>query len=241
MPKEKIYAAVDDSGDPGVKGSCSQNFILAAVVCSSPEQVKALSDHINTIRQNLGWSPETEFKFRKTRKSIIKDLLRSSLNYEYQIYAILTDKNFIRNNTSMLTRESLYRLATNNLLSTIPFDSNSIKIQLDGLLTKQYRRTTISRLRQTLRQNNPTSKIQIKFVDSVEENLIQLADLVAGALNRSMLPNKTDAHEYRNIINPRIVKFTVLGNNDLSKNKVAGSIPKAGIHPDTFRTDYIYY
>lgn len=215
MSREKIYTAVDDSGDPGIKGSCSQNFILAGVICTDPKQVKGLSDLIDATRQSLGWTPETEFKFRKTRKSIIKDILQASLNYEYQIYATMIDKDFIRNNTATLTRESLYRLATNNLLSTIPLNNNDTKILLDGLLTKQYQRTTISQLRQTLRQNNPTSKIQIKFVDSVNENFVQFADLIAGSINRSMLPQKSDAHEYRNIIDSRITKFTALGSNDL--------------------------
>ena len=46
-----------------------------------------------------------------------------------------------------------------------------------------------------------SSKIsKVKFVDSKTDNLIQLADLVAGSILRSTQPDKTDSGDYLDIL-----------------------------------------
>ena len=52
--------------------------------------------------------------------------------------------------------------------------------------------------------------LKIKFEDSVATDLLQLADLVAGAVNRSLQPDKTDAQRYIEIFRGKIVKLKKL-------------------------------
>jgi hypothetical protein len=55
------------------------------------------------------------------------------------------------------------------------------------------------------RQLNATTRkvARFRFVDSRTNNLIQLADLAAGAVHRAVQP-KTDASDYVEILKPRI-------------------------------------
>lgn len=52
-----------------------------------------------------------------------------------------------------------------------------------------------------------SKKIEIKFEDSTKDNLIQLADLIAGSINRSLNSDKTDSKTYVNIIKKKVVKI----------------------------------
>lgn len=71
--------------------------------------------------------------------------------------------------------------------------------QLEPILTKTY-------LRHELNSNNDLN-LDIKFEESVKTNLLQLADLVAGAINRSLQPDKTDSKTYLKIIRKKIVSL----------------------------------
>ena len=80
------------------------------------------------------------------------------------------------------------------------------KIEIDGRSSKQYMKRTATYLRREI-NSDKTKKIEIKFEDSTEDNLIQLADLIAGAINRSLNNDKTDSKTYIRIIKDKIVEI----------------------------------
>jgi len=73
---------------------------------------------------------------------------------------------------------------------------------MDGQGEKRFRREFLAYIRREL--NHPNKKIisHLEFVDSKKNVLIQLADMVAGAIYRSF-GNKSDANIYRKIIKKR--------------------------------------
>lgn len=76
-------------------------------------------------------------------------------------------------------------------------------VKLDGEAGRQYKQQAVAYFRREVNQDG--QKIaKFAFVDSSKNDLIQLADLVAGAIYRSRLAEKTDREEYITILKPRI-------------------------------------
>ena len=65
---------------------------------------------------------------------------------------------------------------------------------------------TITYLRHEI-NNNDNKKLKIRFCDSTKDNLIQLADLIAGSINRSFNNDKTDSETYIKILRGKIAKI----------------------------------
>ena len=196
----KRLVFIDDSGDPGFKEVSSSNFVMAAALFIDPEVAVSLSERISNYRRSLGWRDDYEFKFAKIRKDIIIELLKIVSNYDFQIYAVYVDKSSFHQAASIIDKEKLYNWALKELLSMMPI--GEAKIEIDGRSSKQNMRRTATYLRREINRDG-AKKLKIKFEDSVNDNLIQLADLIAGSINRSMT-DKTDAKIYISIIKGKI-------------------------------------
>lgn len=204
MNKTGQLIFIDDSGDPGFKGATSNNFIMASAVFIDSATATKVNSVISNYRQSLGWREETEFKFRKTNKQIIKQLLYSICKYPFKIYAVYVDKTSYKQMLPVFDREKLYNWAIKELLCIIPMNEALIKI--DGRSSREHKLRVKSYLRHEININCHKIK-NIKTEDSTKDNLIQLADLIAGAINRSMQTDKTDSQEYLAILNKKIVKI----------------------------------
>lgn len=202
MVKQLIF--IDDSGDPGFKSDSSTNFVMAAALFIDQKEAALLSREISEFRKNLGWREDYEFKFSKIRKDIIKNLLHKIIDYDFKIYAVFVNKKDFNNFYHLVDNEKLYNWTIKELLSIIPI--SNAKIEIDGRASKQYMKNTATYLRNAVNRDKKLD-IKIKFEDSARDNLIQLADLIAGSINRSMSKDKTDAKTYIKIIKPKIVKI----------------------------------
>lgn len=202
---------IDDSGDPGFKGATSNNFIMTSAVFIDPVIATEVNKVISNFRQSLGWQEETEFKFRKTNKQIIKQLLRAVCRYHFEVYAVYVDKSSYEGILPVFDREKLYNWTVKELLCIIPMDGALVKI--DGRSSREHKLRIKSYLRHEI--NTGSRKIKsIKTEDSTKDNLIQLADLIAGAINRSMQPNKTDSKDYLAILETKIASIKRLDLKD---------------------------
>ena len=205
MPKiRKQLIFIDDSGDPGFKRASSSNFIMAAALFVDPDVATKLSNRISEYRKSLSWRKDYEFKFSKIRKDIIIELLNIVSVYDFEIYAVYIDKKNFKKIKPIISNEKLYNWTIKELLSIIPV--NNAKIEIDGRSSKQNMQKTITYIRHGA-NNLGNKKVSIKFCDSVGDNLIQLADLIAGSINRSLDKNKTDSTKYIDILKAKIVEI----------------------------------
>ncbi len=218
MRKSKQLVFIDDSGDPGFKnGVSSSNFVLAAALFLDPKTATLVNNTISEYRRSIGWRDEAEFKFRKTNKQIIKQLLQLVCKHNFQIYAIYLDKPNLPNKLKLFIKnEDFYNFTTKSLLQLMPLEQATVKI--DGKYDKQYRYYIRAFIRREL--NLESRKIaDFDALDSKKDNLIQLADLIAGSIHRSLQTEKTDASQYLSIIKPKIALLKNLGiHDDETKN-----------------------
>lgn len=206
MSKQLVF--VDDSGDPGFKSASSSNFVMAAALFVDSRIARELSGRIAEYRKSLGWRDDYEFKFAKIRKDIIAELLKIVVEYDFEIYAVYIEKASFRQVAPTIDKEKLYNWTLKELLAMIPM--TDAKVEIDGRSSKQNMQRAATYLRREINRDG-TKKIQIKFEDSVNDNLIQLADLVAGSINRSMHRKKTDSQAYISILKKKIVKIKHIG------------------------------
>ncbi|MBQ2695629.1 DUF3800 domain-containing protein [Candidatus Saccharibacteria bacterium] len=207
MSKQLVF--IDDSGDPGFKkGASSSTFVLAAALFIDPKVATIVNKEISDYRKSLGWKDSHEFKFRTTAKSIKLEFLRIVNRYNFDIYAIYVDKAKYPNMFKLADNDKLYNWSTKELLAIIPLEDAAVR--MDGKYTKQYKLRVKTYIRRELNSGENKKVTDFDTSDSRRDNLIQLADIIVGSINRSFQKDKTDSDEYINIIREKIVELKSL-------------------------------
>ena len=202
MPKNNQLIFIDDSGDPGFKSHASSSkLVMASAVFMDRKTATMLDLAISSFRHTLGWKDNHEFKFRKTHRKEKEEFLRLTTNFNFEIYAVFIDKTKYPDGYKYPNKKSLYNWTTRELLRTIPLDN--AYITMDGKYQKEYKLKVQSYLRHGF-NNNGKQISKIKVHDSAQDNLIQLADMIAGTLNRFLEGQKTDSKIYYKIIKKKI-------------------------------------
>lgn len=202
---------IDDSGDPGFKTVSSSNFVMAVALFLKPKVAEEIMREMDKYRASLGWKYNHEFKFSKNPKNVVIEMFKRISKYDFKVYAVYIDKKDFREITPALApffdREKLYNWTVKELLRNLPL--NTAKITIDGRSTKQYRKATITYLRREINSNN-SKRLDFKFDDSNTTDLLQLADLIAGSINRSLQSDKTDCEVYLSMFKDKIVRIQKL-------------------------------
>ena len=116
----------------------------------------------------------------------------------FTVRAICVDKLQVYSHELKNKQDSFYNYAIKEVLAKSQ-NLNKASVRLDGHSGRAYKKSAITYLRREV--NMSSSKIsKVKFVDSKTDNLIQLADLVAGSILRSTQPDKTDSGDYLDIL-----------------------------------------
>ena len=207
MSKQLVF--IDDSGDPGFKeGASSSTFVLVAALFIDPEIATIVNREISDYRRSLGWKDEHEFKFRKAPKKVKLHFLEIVSRYDFDIYAVYINKADYPNVFKFSDDEKLYNWTTKELLSIMPL--KEAKVKADGKYGKKYKQRVQTYIRQELNTKDFKKIDDFDIKDSNKDNLIQLADIVVGSINRSFQTNKTDSEEYIRIIRKKIVELKLL-------------------------------
>lgn len=192
---------IDDSGDPGFKldkGS-SRHFVIACVIFDDNLDAEETALKIKRLRRSLKWRDDHEFKFNKTSKDIRLKFLNEIKDCKFRVRAIIADKSIIRSSELRTNKNKFYNYMIKEVLSKSEGKIKDGRIRLDGHEDRAYKKAATTYFRQ---QANPGGAVikDMKFVNSKNDNLIQLADMVAGSILRTTQANKTDSKIYLNTI-----------------------------------------
>lgn len=174
---------IDDSGDPGFKigkGS-SKVFVIAMVIFKDNLEAERASLAIKDLRRKLKMSDLSEFKFNKSSKKFRQIFIESIKKFDFKIRAIVVDKKDIYSQRLKTHKENFY----NYIIMQVIKNSRSIKnakLKFDKRGEIEIRNQLRAYLSRELdnKKNNVFS--DLKFVDSRQNTLIQLADMVAGSI-----------------------------------------------------------
>lgn len=175
---------IDEAGDPGFKlqhGS-SEYFVIACIIFDDFLEAEKCSVAIKDLRRRLKLNDRFEFKFNKSNRKFRQAFFQTVKIYQFRVRAIVINKNQIRSHKLKTNKESFYNYTVMQVLKQSNKSIKNAKLKID----KRGERTLRNELRVYLsrRLDNKNNKIftDLKFVDSRQNTLIQLADMVAGAV-----------------------------------------------------------
>ncbi len=196
---------IDDSGDPGfkVEKGSSAVFVIALIIFDDPLDAEETALKIKRLKQIMKLNDNFEFRFNKCRKDFRCKFLSTVADSRFRVRAIIMRKDRIYGRELRRSKESFYSYAIKTVLKYHGGTIHDAKIRLDGHGDRLFKNTVSMYLRREL--NSPRNKIfkDLKFVDSQKNVLVQLADMVAGAINRSY-SDKDDKNLYKGIIAHKI-------------------------------------
>jgi hypothetical protein len=197
---------IDDSGDPGFKlGKGSSEYFVIAMVCFDDDlEAEKAALAIKELRRNLGFSDESEFRFFKTRKDNTVKFLYAVNKFSFKIRCVVVNKRKIYSQKLRADKNSFYSYFIKEALKHSGGNILEAKIKIDGSGDRIFRKSFLSYLKRELNNNEIKVMTKCTLVDSTGDVLIQMADMIAGSINRSYNLQKADNSIYKRIIKKHI-------------------------------------
>jgi len=192
---------IDESGDPGLKpGSGSSDyFIVTLVVFEDNDEALAADHRIERLKKELGFRPEFEFKFNKLKGAFRESFLSAVAGFTWFYLSIVINKRKLTG-PGFSFKEAFYKYTCGLVFENAKPHLDRATVVIDGSGSREFRRQLGSYLRKRVNQTSGSRFIdKVKVQDSVKNNLLQLADVVCGAVARSYT-QKADAQRYRRLI-----------------------------------------
>lgn len=177
-----MLVLIDESGDPAFKiarGSTT-HFVVALVAFQDSKEAERASAAIADLRKRLRVKPE--FKFAKCADIVRDSFFGEVCGFKFTARALVVEKARVYSGALRTDTERFYNYFLRQLLDHDSGLLQSATIKLDGSGSKGFRNAMTVYLRQQLRDGQVK---KFKFADSRRDDLIQLADMVAGAILRS--------------------------------------------------------
>lgn len=175
---------IDDSGDPGFKtqeGSSSV-FVIALIIFDDHLVAEETALVLKKLRRELTFPDSMEFKFHKSRAEIKRLFLQTAARCDFRIRAIVVKKEIVYSNFLRSNSDSFFNYIVMQVLRNSGKHIRKAKLRFDKRGEKRIRDELRTYLSSQLdnKRNNVFS--DLKFVDSKQNILIQLADMVAGCI-----------------------------------------------------------
>lgn len=192
---------IDESGDAGLKldrGS-SKYFIVALVAFEDHDEALAADSRIDLLRREMRFPPHFEFHFNNMKPDHRRQFLEALAPYDFFYFGIVVNKPKLTG-PGFHYKESFYKYTCGLVFENAKPRLNNAIVVIDGSGSKGFRHQLQNYLRKRLRDDSGKCFIKkLKTQDSKSNNLLQLADMIAGSVARSYTA-KTDARSYRKLI-----------------------------------------
>lgn len=187
-----MLVLIDESGDAGFKlarGS-TPHFVVAMVIFDDFKEAERASGIIETARTTL--HIRTEFKFNKCSALVKDGFFGAVASCKFTVRAIVVDKAKIHSDNLRDNKDLFYNFFVKQLLQHDGNALNGARVKIDGSGDREFKRELAAYLKRESAEGKIAS---VKFAESHRDNLIQLADMVAGAIARSYREDDRSQHD----------------------------------------------
>lgn len=193
---------IDESGDPGLKlgkGS-SKYFCVGLVVFQDHDEALACDQRITLLRRELGWTPQSEFHFKRNSDKVRTTFLKAVSLYNFFYYGIVINKDPKKLwGEGFKDKQSFYKYASGLVFENAKDKLENATVVIDESGNDEFKRRLGKYLKtRTNNQNKVINKVKMERSNS--NNLLQLADYVASIINRSVLNKKRKKDCFRLLI-----------------------------------------
>ncbi|MCP5278964.1 MAG: DUF3800 domain-containing protein [Thiobacillus sp.] len=197
-----MLVLIDESGDAGFKiarGS-TPYFVVAMVVFRDFKEAERASAVIAEARERFRVKPE--FKFNKCHSNVRDGFFQAVSPMDFRVRALVVEKARIYSDSLRENKKRFYNYFVQMLLKHDNDLLQGARVKIDGSGDREFKRE----LERYLRQQCQAGKIaSVKFAESHRDNLIQLADMAAGAIARSYRQDdRKDADRWRKMLAAKI-------------------------------------
>lgn len=190
--KDKV-GFIDEYGDKSIefdKEGVSTHFIVTAVIVDRDKivDINAKIDELRTKYRNGAELKSNKIKDKNFQKRL--DLLKEISELDINIYSIVVDKRRIYQESGLQYRSSFFKYVNNLLDSELYFYFPYLELVADEHGDEKFMSGFIEYVEKNHFQTDLFRKPSFRFGDSENENLIQVADIIAGSLARYYDPKK---------------------------------------------------
>lgn len=190
---------MDESGDTGfkLKTASSRFFVLTIVIFEDLDSAEIANQAIKELHEELNFSNQKEFKFstgtsNKFKVAFLKKLSRQDFRYR----SIVIDKAKLAKINPKNPEDSLYMLVTDQLFLRAQDRIENASLFIDRTAqSKKFIQKFNTYLKRKLNTNIKKVIGEVRHKDSKRNNLLQLADMVCGAIYRKY--NRKDDKYYK--------------------------------------------
>src|SRR3989338_167344 len=195
---------IDESVDTGltIEKGATKYFIIVMVAFEDNDEASACNKRIDLLRRELRLSPDYEFHFHRNSDRAREAFLRAVLPYQFFYYGIVINKEKLFGE-GFKNKESFYKYAASLLFENAKDKLERAIVVIDESGRQLFKYQLASYLRKNINSFDRRHIHKVKMQDSKRNNLLQLVDMVSGAVNRCLSGNKRDNQKFRSIIRSR--------------------------------------
>jgi hypothetical protein len=196
---------IDESGDPGMPpgGGCSEYFTVTLVAFEDHAEAAAVEQRIALLKRELRLPDGFEFHFTKLKAAWREAFLRAVAPYEWFTFSIVINKARLTGKGFQFP-DPFYKYTCGLVFQNAkPYLSDAIVV-IDGSGGREFRNQLNTYLRQRINKHGDGPKFirKVKLQDSDRNALLQLADMVCGAVARGYT-KPAENNCYRKLISHR--------------------------------------
>lgn len=196
---------VDECGDPGFKleRDSSKLFVIGLIMFNSINNATVCESAIIELRNKLKITDDYEFHFNNCSNKRRESFFYQIINHDFFYYAIVIDKSRISKDCFKDAKD-FYRYACGMVFESAKQQLNNATVIIDKSHDKRFA-LELSSFLQKMNEKDFRFIKKVKMKKSAGNNLIQMADMITGAVNRSFKKKRGSEH-FRRIIKHREVK-----------------------------------
>jgi hypothetical protein len=194
---------VDESGDCGMKRKegTSELFVIAAVTFNDNQDAENCDKRIAELRQECFRSKNLEFKFNKCCDDYREAFLKGVAEFDFFYLAFGLNKAKLYG-PGFEFKDSFYKYTAKLLFENAKPYLRDASVLIDRTGNREFRQQLERYLKSRINIDSEIIR-KVKTEPSHSNNLLQLADMICGAVARSLRTEKADRFRFRKLIGHR--------------------------------------
>lgn len=208
---EKVYAFTDESGSFGwdlENKSTSTHFIITAIIVKESD-VDKVRTAVAEIQNR--YFPKDEIKSSKIGKKHArrKRILKDTLDIPYKIFAIVVDKESLKDSRGLQFKKPFYKFMNNIVHKELREAFKNLVVVADEIGGSDYMQSFCKYVEEHSEIPNLYGDSEFSFQNSKSEVIVQVADLISGTLSFLYDEHKksADVPDYLSILNDKIIRI----------------------------------
>ena len=160
------------------------------------------------MKREFAWKPSDEFHFKTNSDSVRERFIKEVVRYNFFYYAIVLNKKKLYGE-GFSDKQSFYKYACGLVFESAKEKLDNATVVIDQSGNLEFRGQLDRYLKQKMNSGDIRKIKSVKMQRSTSNNLLQLADYIAGIITRYVSGKKKNASTYRNMISHRQIRMQI--------------------------------